>query len=153
MQTEIELFFGDGAYSFRLGLRQIVAIEEKCGPIGEVYSRLLQGRYAANDATFGAPAEGAYRIHDLIEVIRQGLIGGGKGMVDGVEVAVTPLTANKLIDAYVLGQPLKSAWDFAVSIMTALYEGYEPPEKKGEPGADPASLDVSTGPKSSPPAP
>lgn len=127
MQTEIELFFGDGSYLFALKMAQIVAIEDKCGPIGEVFSRLLKGRYinAAGEG-IGLPTEAAFRHIDLIEVIRQGLIGGGRGLVDGESVLVDSLKANKLVEIYVHGRPLAEAWSIATAVMSALIEGYEP---------------------------
>ncbi|AYJ87671.1 gene transfer agent family protein [Sphingomonas paeninsulae] len=81
MQTHIDLLFGDGEYTFKLGLRQILAIEEKCGPIGEVFARLLKGRYVGNvdGSGIGLASEGAFRVDDIMETIRQGLIGGGAG--------------------------------------------------------------------------
>lgn len=165
MQTHVELFFGDGQYTFRLGLRQIVAIEDKCAsPIGEVFARLLKGRYNTGDVTFGMPTEGGFKLADCVEVIRQGLIGGASGMVDGEPVIVTPLTANALIDVYIVTRPLQEAWNIAAAVMSALVVGYAPPEAAAV--DDPASDDnakkkaprarrprASTGDRSSPVAP
>lgn len=153
MQTEIDLLFGDGSYLFRLGLRQIVAVEDKCGPIGEVFARLLKGRYVGSDSGFGIglPSEGAFKVHDVHEVIRQGLIGGASGEVDGEPVVVTPVTANRLVATYVEGRPLREAWDIATAIMSACIEGYTPPE--AAPVVDDkkkAPRKRSTGAKSSP---
>lgn len=126
----IDLFFGDGSYTFRLGLAQINEIERKCGFLGDVFSRLLKGVYHAEDANFiHDNRDGAWGINDIIEPIRQGLIGGGAGVVDGLEVKVTPHRANQLIDAYVLAQPLGEGWKVALSVLTACIVGFDPPKK------------------------
>lgn len=130
MQTGIELEFGDGRYFFFLGLAQIIAIQDRCGGgIGAVYRRLAKGRYMmAGGANVGLPEEADFAIHDIIEPIRQGLIGGGRGEVDGLPVDVGPVIANKLIETYVTGagrQPLKEAWTVAFAVMAANMHGYE----------------------------
>jgi len=111
MQTEISLAFADGEYLFRLPIKRIVEIEAKAGPIDAVRHRLLHGGFG---------------IQDVVEVIRQGLIGGGKGMVSGVPVEVSALKANSLIDGYVDGRPLAETAITARAIIMALYVGYEP---------------------------
>lgn len=127
MKTEIDLLFADGSYLFALKLPQICAIEDKCGPIGEVYGRLLKGRYVSPGVDgIGLPAEAAFRHADLVEVIRQGLIGGGNGTVDGQPVLVDSIKANRLVELYVNTRPLTEAWAFATAILSALIEGYEP---------------------------
>jgi hypothetical protein len=130
VDTAIDLAFADGTYSFNLGLAQINEIQSKCGAgIGAIYARVCKGRYLMESVTFGNPLESEYRIDDLIETIRQGLIGGGKGMVDDKEVIVTAFRANELVANYVLapGNPLKDAWTLAAAILTARIEGYTPP--------------------------
>lgn len=111
MQTAINLAFGDGEYVFKLPIKRIVEIEAKAGPIDGVRHRLMHGGFG---------------VQDVVEIIRQGLIGGGKGMVSGVETAVSALKANSLIDAYVDGQPLAEIAITARAIIMALYVGYEP---------------------------
>lgn len=142
MQTWIDLKFADGEYTFKLGLAQIAEIERKCDAgIGAIYARTLQGRYGLGDADI-MPTEGAYRFSDLVEVIRQGLIGGKHGTVDGTDVLVTSTRANELIANYVLDGPdrmaMRQTWALAAAILAALIEGYSPP-KKGEPGESPAT--------------
>ena len=119
MKTDIILPFADGEYLFRLPIKRIVEIEAKAGPIDGVKHRLLHGGFS---------------IHDVVETIRQGLIGGGKGIVDGVDVAVSDLKANSLIQGYVDDKPLAESHILARAIVTALYIGYEHPEdqKKSE---------------------
>jgi len=143
VQTWIDLKFADGEYSFRLGLPQIAEIERKCGAgIGAIYARTLRGRYGIGDDEI-MPTEADYRFPELVEVIRQGLIGGASGVVDKMEVKVSSVRANDLIDAYVLGiserrMALRQTWALAAAILAALIEGYSPP-KKGEPGESPAT--------------
>ncbi len=130
-QTHLVSEFADGKYRFALGLEQIEEIQTRCkAGIGEVYARVLQGR-VAGDMEVGHPAYAMYRHEDLLETIRQGLIGGGEGMVDGQEVKVTALRANELVDRYLLGDaamPLTDQWKLAAAILFAKVEGYTPPD-------------------------
>lgn len=115
MQTEIALPFADGEYLFKLPIKRIVEIEAKSGPIDLVKHRLMAGGWS---------------IHDVVETIRQALIGGGKGWVNGVAVEVTALRANSLIDNYVDGQAIAEHHLTAKAIIAALYVGYTPPSVK-----------------------
>ena len=142
-QTSIRLPFGDGEYDFRLGLAQINEIQHQCGTgIGAVFARVLKGRYfqvtPEGNVAFGDPSQAEYRIEDLLATIRQGLIGGGKGMVDGAEVAVDATRANDLVKNYVASgaTPLKVAWELSAAILSVAIEGYDPPgEVKKKAGA------------------
>ena len=111
MQTSIDLEFGDGVYIFRLPIKQIIALETKAGPIDAVRHRLMHGGFS---------------IQDVTETIRHGLIGGGKGMVNDVEIEVGELKANQLIAAYIDGKPLASIALVAKAVIGALYVGYTP---------------------------
>lgn len=155
VQTSIDLAFADGEYTFRLGLAQIKLLQDKCGcGIGALYARVLRGRYLVDNVNVGITGEADFRIEDLHETIRQGLIGGGAGLVDGEVVAVTSIKASALVEGYVIGRPLKESWNLAAAVLMALVEGYEPP-KKVEPGTDPATetADTSTTHEPSPTAP
>lgn len=112
MQTSIPLAFGDGEYVFALPIKQIVALESKAGPIDLIRHRLL---------------DGGFGILDITETIRHGLIGGGKGSVNGIESKVSELKANALIEAYIDGKPLADVVMTAKAIIMALYLGYEAP--------------------------
>lgn len=114
MQTEIDLPFADGRYSFKLPIRRIVEIEEKTGPIDLVKHRLMHGGWS---------------IHDVVETIRQGLIGGGKGEVNGQPIEVTALRANSLIENYVDGHAIAEHHITAKAIIAALYVGYAPAQE------------------------
>lgn len=135
MQTEIDLPFADGRYLFKLPIKRIVEIEAKAGPIDLVKHRLLHGGWS---------------IHDVVETIRQGLIGGGKGEVNGAAVEVTALRANSLVENYIDGHALAEHHITARAIVTALYVGYAPAQvsKKKAP-VTPRKRKKSTGASSS----
>lgn len=130
VQTFIDLKFADGTYRFALGLAQIHELQTKCGVgIGALYSRVIQGRLEG-DVSVGHPAFGAYHIDDLVETVRQGLIGGKEGEVDGQKVEVGALRANELVERYLTPMPLVEQWNLAAAILYALVEGYTPDDKK-----------------------
>ncbi|GLT02724.1 hypothetical protein GCM10007897_41460 [Sphingobium jiangsuense] len=114
MQTEIALPFADGKYLFRLPIKRICEIEEKAGPIDLVKHRLVHGGWG---------------IHDVVETIRQGLIGGGKGEVNGAPVEVGALRADSLIENYVDGHALAEHHITAKAIIAALFIGYAPAQE------------------------
>ena len=131
MQSELIFAFGDGSYRFRLTLHGINEIQERCkAGIGKVWSRLAASRLNHLDIDAGVPNQAEFLIADIVEPIRQGLIGGGMGEVDGQEVKVTSLVANRLIDNYVFNRPLQESWSLAFAIVGALIEGYDAPDKK-----------------------
>lgn len=131
----IELDFADGKYNFRLPLVRIRELEAKCGEpgppvgIGKIFNRLIKGTAEIKGQLVHAPGAAEFYACDIVETIRQGLIGGGYGTVNGERVTVTPVVATRLIDAYVLEQPLVDHWSTAVSILGACIVGYEPPKK------------------------
>lgn len=133
--SSIDLEFADGSYTFALPLVRIKELQAKCGApgapvgIGKIFNRVLKGCIEIDNTIVMAPGAAEFQVEDLIETIRQGLIGGGKGVVDGQEVEVTTILAERLIKNYVLEQPLKNAWSLAVSILGACIMGYEPPKK------------------------
>lgn len=130
MQTHIDLAFADGTYRFALGLAQIHELQSKCDVgIGGLYARVLQGR-VMDDVSVGHPGYAAYRFVDLVETIRQGIIGGGRAWVDGQETTVGPMRANELVERYVLadGIPLMEAWNLAAAILHAKIDGFVPPD-------------------------
>jgi hypothetical protein len=143
VQTWVDLKFADGEYRFALGLAQISEIERKCDAgIGEIYARVLAGRYGLGVDDI-LPTEARYKVSDLVEVIRQMLIGGGRGEVDGSEVKVSSIRANDLLNSYVLAMSdqrmaMREVWALAAAGLSALIEGYTPP-KKDLPGDGPAT--------------
>lgn len=136
MQTHVDLYFADGEYRFALGLAQIHELQTKCKiGIGGLYARVVQGR-VEDDIKLAHPAYAAFHVDDLIETVRQGLIGGGEGRVDGQPVKVSAMRANELVERYLLPMPLKEQWDLAAAILFAKIEGYQPPPDEVPPPPD-----------------
>lgn len=133
MANYIDLDFADGEYKFALPLAQIDELQRKCGAgIGAIFGRTIKGAHRSGDDIILAPGQAEFYAADIIETIRQGLIGGKQGTVDGQDVVVTPPIANRLITNYVLNQPLSHAWELAVAILGAVIVGYTPPETPGK---------------------
>lgn len=136
MANSIELAFGDGEYLFALPLERIDELQRKTGAgIGALFARVVKGANRIGDDVVLAPGSAEFYALDLIETIRQGLIGGGRGVVDGKELSVTPVLAQRLVANYVLNRPLAEAWELAVSILGAVIVGYDDGKKKA-PQAD-----------------
>lgn len=139
MRTHVDLKFADGEYRFALGLAQIDELQAKTGiGIGGLYARVLQGRVADGEQTVGHPAYSAFYLADLRETIRQGLIGGGEGLVDGQAVKVTALRANDMLERYATPMPLVDQWNLAAAILFAAVEGYEPEPDEAPPAGEEA---------------
>lgn len=139
MGNTIELQFADGLYEFALPLDRIDELQRKTSTgIGGLFARVIKGANRIGDDIVLAPASAEFYALDLIETVRQGLIGGGKGVVDGTEVKVTPVLAQRLVTNYLLNQPFSQAWELAVSILGAVIVGYDPPGGD-EPGESPAT--------------
>lgn len=133
MANYIDLQFADGEYRFALPLAQIDELQRKCGAgIGAIFARTIKGAHRAGDDIILAPGQAEFYAADLIETIRQGLIGGKMGTVDEQPVVVTPPIANRLITSYLINQPLSNAWELAVAILGAVIVGYNPPETPGK---------------------
>lgn len=145
---EIELEFADGVYLFRLNGPQRAELQRLCGfkanhpqygPIdvpvglGAIVSRVLKGRYQLDTGTVGFLEEAAWHDADLDETIRLGLIGGGRGLVNGQEVKVDALRARTLVDTYVRNSTRSAAWDMAAAILWVCCQGFNPPPAKDSP--------------------
>lgn len=80
--ARIELEWADGKYEFRLGLKELRILQEKCnaGPLA-VYRRLV---------------DGTWRVDDVFETMRLGLMGAG----------MEPTKALKLVEQYAVERPL-----------------------------------------------
>lgn len=133
MQTEIDLDCFDGTYTFRLGPKQIREIQNKCDAgIGKIYSRTIAGRYGFGDGDFH-PDKMEFVFDDLIEIVRQGLIGGKHGVVDGEDILVTAPRTKELIENYLLDGPdrmvMVQIWAFAAKVLDTLMFGFVPPKK------------------------
>jgi hypothetical protein len=128
LPCEITLDFGDGEYRFRLGLKEIAELQTKCDAgIGAIYSRLMRGRYRDGEDIVLNPLEAVWKVQDISETVRLGLIGGGSGLVNGEPVKVTPEVALAMCRKYVEGRPLLDIWKIAAAIMSACIIGYADP--------------------------
>ncbi|MBY3255581.1 gene transfer agent family protein [Rhizobium laguerreae] len=105
--AKITLTWADGDYVFRLGWAEIAALQEAvdAGPY-VVLNRLHTGQW---------------RIEDISNVIRLGLIGGG----------FEPVKALKLIRTYVESRPPMENHPYAVAVLSAGLIG-APEEALGE---------------------
>ncbi len=118
--ASLTLDFGDGEHRFRLGYRELIELQEKCdaGP-----TWILQ-RLAAPSAE-----NRGWRMEDLSNVIRLGLIGGG----------MAPAEAIKLTRTYVEGRPAMESVFPAQAILSAALVGAPDEEKKRPEGAETGS--------------
>lgn len=93
-------------------VKTVIALEEKCGcGVYEIAGRLQSVLAHAEAGQIGGRAY----LNDIREVIRLGLIGGGKEPevankivatnVDGYPLAHSVLVANKIVEAYLIGVP------------------------------------------------
>lgn len=99
--AKVDLIWGDSTYPFRLRVVQLVELQEKCdaGP-GFILERLATNRW---------------KLEDVRETIRLGLIGGG----------LKPAQALKLVNRYVDDQPLQDNVNTAYAIVAAVLVGVE----------------------------
>lgn len=137
--TALELEFADGAYLFDLKLPQLAELQTvRKSSIFSIYGRVCAGRYVLDGEPIVIPQEGAAFSDDIFETIRCALIGGGRGIVNGAEMAVSALTAKRLVENYCHAAPLRESWGIAAAILGARIEGYDP-GPKGEPAKAPAA--------------
>jgi hypothetical protein len=119
--ASIPLVFGDGEHTFRLGIGQLAELDEKCdaGPM-EQLARMQAG---------------TWRIKDLRETIRLGLIGGGLPAAD----------AFRLVQRYVDERPLAESVPIAMAVLYACVVG----DPGDEPGEGEAGTETATDPAAS----
>lgn len=130
IHTALEMLFGDGDYLFDLKLPQLRELQEKRGAgVFAIYGRVLKGRAIIGGIPIASTTEGEAFAEDLFETIRLGLIGGGRGLVDGKEIEVSALTAKRLVETYCHAAPLRESWAIAAAILGARIEGYQPDEE------------------------
>lgn len=99
--ASIDLTWADGDYRFRLAWGQLIELQEKCDAGPFVILNRLQA--------------GTWRVQDISNVIRLGLIGGGMKPVDALKLVRTyveerppmenVLTAQAILSAGVAGAP------------------------------------------------
>jgi len=106
--ANIDIVWGDGEHVFRLAIGQLRELQEKCnaGP-AEIYRRLSLG---------------TWRLEDIRETLRLGLIGGG----------MKPPEATKLVGRYVDERPLMESIQPAQLVLMAVLTG-APDEPLGKP--------------------
>lgn len=124
------LQWADGTYIFRIAIGQLRELQEKCdaGPL-EMYRRMIIGNW---------------RLDDVRETIRLGLIGGG---------GVPPAAALKLVERYVDARPLLESVEIARVILgVVLLPIEDDPLKKDEPAGETSSPRSSPSPDSTEPA-
>lgn len=94
--AEVTLAWADGDYTFRLAIKQLMELQDKCnaGP-AFILSRLMQGTWFVND---------------IRETVRLGLIGGG----------MDPAAALKLVRWYVEERPLAESIMLAKALLMAV---------------------------------
>lgn len=112
--ASIELDFGDGTYTFRLGWGELAKIQEACGA----------GPYVVLHRLF----DNSWRLNDIKEVIRWGLIGG----------KLEPVKALKLVRDYVEERPPLESVMYAQAILSAGLQGAPEEDVGKKPAASPA---------------
>jgi len=115
MQTNLTLDWADGSYNFKLPWAACAEIERKGGAgIQAIYERVMIGQA---------------HLADVSEIIRQGLLGGSGGVVDGQAVECRSPVVEALLTRYVTGpeaRPFTESWNLAKAIMHTFMVGYEP---------------------------
>jgi len=134
MDTRIDLDFGDGRYSFWLGLPQVVELERKCDKsVFAIYDGLAAGIGLNGDVPVYLGG-GTAMLADILETVRLGLIGGGSGDVNGEGVEVGPTRARQLVEAYCYpSRPLTEGMHVAWSILHAAIVGIKLEKKDQNP--------------------
>lgn len=127
--ARVTLTWGDGEHTFRLPIAQLLELQEKtdAGPL-ELFLRIHSGRW---------------RVQDLRETIRLGLVGGG----------MKPAEAVALVRRYVDDRPLAESVPVALEVIQAAIAGPEDaaPGKAGaamETGASPPPPSMDAAPSS-----
>lgn len=100
-------YFGDGEKTFTLTDTVIAELQHKTGVgIGALFRRVIEYR--------------EFRLTDITEIIRLGLIGGG----------VNPQEAQRLVDTYAKDRPIDETLPLALDILDARWNG-KPEETVG----------------------
>lgn len=98
---EVTLDWADGKYTFRLTVKGAIELEDKCNaPIAVIAQRIQTG---------------GYRVEDVRQTIRLGLIGGG----------TSPIDAAKLVERYVDNRPLAEGMVMARLVLGGMMYGFE----------------------------
>lgn len=139
VQTWVDLPCFDGVYHYDVSYDAILEIEEKCKDgIGAIARRTFAGAIGyKEDEVFPHLAE--YRFTELWHIIKQALLAGGKGWVDGKEVKVDTWRADTLMARYIASKGddrmiLTEVWRLALSIIGARRDGISPLQGFAPPG-------------------
>jgi hypothetical protein len=120
MQNHVTLDWADGSYNFKLPWAACAEIERKSGAgIQAIYERVELGQA---------------HLADVAEIIRQGLLCGSGGLVDGQVIDCKPQVVTPLIDRYVTGpdaRPFTESWSLAATIFRSFMHGYESAQSEG----------------------
>lgn len=115
----LTFLWGDREHRFCLPIGQLIELEEKCNAgAPEIFQRLIEKKW---------------KVTDLREILRLGLVGGG---------GVSPVDANVLLKRYFddPARPLIQHVEPAVNILfTALMGPVDEPMGKGEPAGENAT--------------
>jgi hypothetical protein len=123
ISAEVELTWADGTYLFALKLKQIEELQRLCNAgLGEIAQRLL--------------VERRWRVSDIVETIRLGLIGGGMPAVRARELVDTYVDGHPLADPRNAANPLATAQAVIMAAYFGVAEASEEPEGKAEAAAD-----------------
>jgi len=115
--ASVTLAWADGNYTFRLAWGELIELQEQCDA----------GPYVV----LGRLSQGAWKMQDISETLRLGLIGGG----------VEPAKALTLVETYVKPRPPMENLQFARGVLSLALLG-PPPEKNGEPGEKPGEAEA-----------
>jgi hypothetical protein len=126
-QAQVDLDWGDDTYTFRMTVTGAIELEQKCdAPFAVVFKRLMAGEY---------------KVADIRETIRLGLIGGGK----------TPAVALNLVRKYVDERPIAENILTAQAVLSGLMFGFaeEAKEQEDDPPAGKAEATPMVAPSAS----
>lgn len=92
---EITLNWADGSHLFRLPIKQLIELQEKCdaGP------PLIQARLQS----------GAWKVEDVRETVRLGLIGGGMSPTDAFKMVLRYVDERPLLESVLVAEAVLSA--------------------------------------------
>jgi hypothetical protein len=125
VQLNLVIDWADGSYDFRLTWAGCAEIERKSdAAIQSIYERVMLGQSHSVD---------------VAEIIRQGLLGGSGGTVDGQAVECKPAVVEALLKRYVTGpesRPFTESWTLASTVLHTFMVGYEPQPVAGEGDAE-----------------
>lgn len=143
-----------GARKYRCfyGLQEYAELERLCAGEGTgiIRARISKGRYGFSEGEV-YPELAEYRVPELWEVVRQGVIGGGMMSVDGAETKIDGgIHADDIIKPHYFGitdqrVALTKLWAHAYEIIVKLCDGYMPPKKAERVESPPIPKKGSTG--------